>query len=61
MMLICSTVEKSLSDKFRQAPKNNRIKEGFDILRQALIDDEKASRTKGSSLPENAREIKFRG
>lgn len=61
-MVICSTVTKGLGEKkFRQAPKNDRIKEGFDILRQVLIDDEKASRTKGSSLPENAREIKFRG
>jgi len=45
---------------FHQAPKNDRIKEGFLIFRQALIDDEKASRVKGSSLPQNAREIKFR-
>jgi len=59
-MDICSSVIKDLSEKFHEAPENNRIKEGFDIFRQALINDEKASRTKGSSLPENAREIKFR-
>lgn len=59
-MIICSTIVKDIGEKFHQAPRTNRIKEGFDIFRQALVEDEKASRTKGSSLPENAREIKFR-
>ena len=59
-MDVCSTVIKDLSKKFREAPRNDRVKQGFDMFRQALTDDEKASRMKGSSLPENAREIKFR-
>lgn len=59
-MVICSTVVKDRGEKFHHAPRNNRIKEGFAIFRQALIEDEKSSRTKGSSLPKNAREIKFR-
>ena len=59
-MIICSTIVKDIGEKFHQAPRTNRIKEGFDIFRQALVEDEKASRMKVASLPENAREIKFR-